>query len=66
MTEPICYRLADAAEACGVSVKFLRAAINSTDPTKALRAKRLGDSPTAPFVIPRAELQRWVDNLPDA
>lgn len=65
--ERIAYTLREAAEQCGVSVTYLRAAIKSqgrSGEVPPLRAKFLGGR--AGYRIKRADLTAWVDSLPDA
>lgn len=69
MTGRISYRLKEAAEATGVSEDVLRRAIKATDPRAyppPLRAKRAGTDKKVTYLIPAAELTRWVDSLKDA
>ncbi len=63
---PLAYSVAEAAQVAGVSANVIRGAIASTDPHNSLRAKRLSASFNGRFVIQAADLQRWLDNLPDA
>lgn len=75
MSEPISYKLKDAAAACGQSVDTIKRAIAATDPKSfppPLKAKRAG-SPirdgqrtNAHIVILRSELLRWLESFPDA
>ena len=69
-TQPkIAYTLAEAADAASVSIDTLRRAIRATDPSvypPPLRAKRTGTEKRPAYRIQAAELQAWIDSLPDA
>ena len=67
----ILYDLDGAAEQVSQSVRTIRRAIHSTDPTAfppPLRGKRKGaaSNANAPIVIPVTELDRWISEWPDA
>lgn len=65
MTEPIAYRVKEAAEAASVSEWAIRKAIQATDPNATpppLAAKKYGTE----YRITRAALLDWVERLPDA
>lgn len=69
MTSRILYDLDAAAEQVSQSVKTLRRAIQSTDPTEfppPLKAKRQGKAKNAAYGITHAALMEWADSLPDA
>lgn len=69
MNDRIAYRVADAAEATGVSVDIIRRALRATDPTAwppPLRAKQIGDAPNAPKLIEADELRDWIARFPEA
>lgn len=63
---PLAYTIQEAADAAGVSERFIRNAIKSTDPKRGLRAKRLSNTTNGAQRILASELQRWLEALPDA
>ena len=60
----LAYNKAEAAAACGVSEKTLERAVKSRPPQ--LLAKRTGPNGRGPFIFQRAELEAWLESLPDA
>lgn len=75
MTEPVAYKLRDAALVSGQSVDTIKRAIATTDPAAwppPLKAKRAGrpvkdgERTNAHILVLRTELLRWLDAFPDA
>lgn len=65
----IAYTVEDAAEQVSQSVKTVRRAIASTDPTAfppPLRAKRQGDRTNSAYLILHDDLVAWAESLRDA
>lgn len=52
----VAYNLKEAAEAAGVSISTLRRAISNND--------LIARYPTASAVIPKEELENWINNSP--
>lgn len=61
--------LAEAADYAGVSVDTIKRAGRATDPEKyphPLRLKRAGKASNAQLLVLRADLDDWLDRMPDA
>lgn len=69
MSQRVLYDIEAAAEQVSQSVKTIRRAIHSTDPTAfppPLRAKRMGDRPNSPYAVRHEDLEAWAKSLKDA
>lgn len=69
MTEPLAYRVKDAAAAASVSVDLIYKALRTTDPKAfppPLRAVQVGTAPNAPKLIEADALRAWIARFPEA
>ncbi|MCR2051476.1 helix-turn-helix domain-containing protein [Actinomyces bowdenii] len=62
MTVVLAYTINEAARVTGLSADFLRRAIKATDPDMHLPAKMAGSR----YVILREDLERWLQERPEA
>ena len=62
MTVVLTYTLAGAAAVTGLSVDYLRKAVTATAPDFHLPARMAGTQ----YLIRKADLEAWIDRLPEA
>ena len=61
--------IADAAAMTGVSQNTIRRAVKATDPNSfppPLRARKVGNGPSAKLIFTTGDLAAWVESFPDA